>query len=60
MAERDGTSERGVDFAPDQDKIFCANCTHCKLVRVSADNGSQYYLRVRCDAGQWRKKLGDE
>ena len=41
-------------------KIFCANCTHCKLVRVPVGNGSQYYLRVRCDAGKWRKKLGDE
>jgi hypothetical protein len=43
-----------------RDKVFCANCTHCKLVRVPAGNGSQYYLRVRCDAGQWRKKLGEE
>ena len=42
------------------DKIYCANCTHCKLVRVAAGNGSQYYLRVRCDAGRWRKKLGEE
>jgi hypothetical protein len=43
-----------------RDKIYCANCTHCKLVRIAAGNGSQYYLRVRCDAGQWRKKLGEE
>ncbi|MBN1837286.1 MAG: hypothetical protein JW820_15635 [Spirochaetales bacterium] len=42
------------------DKIYCANCTHCKLVRVAAGNGSQYYLRVRCEAGRWRKKLGEE
>lgn len=42
------------------EKIFCANCIHCKLVRVPAGNGSQYYLRVRCDAGKWRKKLGEE
>jgi hypothetical protein len=41
-------------------KVYCANCTHCKLVRISAGNGSQYYLRVRCDAGKWRKKLGEE
>jgi hypothetical protein len=60
MAERDGTSEQGGVLAPDRDKVFCANCTHCKLVRVSAGNGSQYYLRVRCDAGRWKKKLGDE
>ena len=42
------------------EKIYCANCTHCKLVRVAAGNGSQYYLRVRCQAGRWRKKLGEE
>jgi hypothetical protein len=42
------------------DKVYCANCTHCKLLRVAAGNGSQYYLRVRCDAGKWRKKLGEE
>jgi len=48
------------DLSNPRDKIYCANCTHCKLVRVPAGNGSQYYLRVRCDAGQWRKKLGEE
>ncbi|HUV06918.1 MAG TPA: hypothetical protein VMX75_04255 [Spirochaetia bacterium] len=42
------------------DKIYCANCIHCKLVRISATNGNQYHLRVRCDAGKWKKKLGDE
>jgi hypothetical protein len=42
------------------DKVYCANCTHCKLIRMSAGNGSQYYLRVRCDAGMWKKKLGEE
>ena len=42
------------------EKIYCANCTHCKLVRLAAGNGSQYYLRVRCEAGRWRKKLGEE
>ena len=42
------------------DRVYCANCTHCKLMRVPAGNGSQYYLRVRCDAGKWKKKLGEE
>lgn len=41
-------------------KVYCANCEHCKLVRSSLGNGSQYQLRVRCDAGKWLKKLGDE
>ena len=41
-------------------KIYCANCRNCKLVRVPAENGGQYFLRVRCIAGKWRKKLGEE
>ena len=40
-------------------KIHCANCIHCKLVPAPAGAG-RYYLRVRCDAGKWRKKLGEE
>ncbi len=40
-------------------RIYCANCIHCKLVPSPA-GGGQYYLRVRCDAGMWRKKLGGE
>lgn len=41
-------------------KIFCANCIHCKLVPSPANGANQYYLRVRCRMGRWRKKLGDE
>jgi hypothetical protein len=44
----------------DRERVYCANCTNCKLVRTPAGNGSQYYLRVRCDAGLWKKKLGEE
>jgi hypothetical protein len=42
------------------DKVFCANCIHCKLIKMAMGDGSQYGLRVRCDAGRWRKKLGEE
>jgi len=42
------------------DKIYCANCKHCKLIRSSTGNNDQYQLRVRCDAGKWKKKLGEE
>jgi hypothetical protein len=45
-------------FSPD--KVYCANCIHCKLVKVPMGSASQYGLRVRCDAGKWRKKLGEE
>ncbi len=41
-------------------KVFCANCIHCKLVPSPAEAEGGYRLRVRCDAGKWRKKLGDE
>ncbi|MBN1523459.1 MAG: hypothetical protein JW904_03145 [Spirochaetales bacterium] len=42
------------------DKVYCANCIHCKLVKIAVNDGSQYYLRVRCNAGKWKKKLGEE
>ena len=42
------------------DKIYCANCIHCKLVKHPLGVASQYQLRVRCDAGKWKKKLGEE
>ncbi|MDC7222144.1 MAG: hypothetical protein PQJ60_00315 [Spirochaetales bacterium] len=40
-------------------KIYCANCVHCKLVRTPTGS-NQYQLRVRCAAGMWKKKLGEE
>ncbi len=51
-------SVAAVDKAAD--KIYCANCKHCKLVCSSTGSNDQYQLRVRCDAGKWKKKLGDE
>ena len=51
----------GLDYDLDiENKIYCANCMHCILVKNSAGNSGQYYLRVRCDAGNWKKKLGEE
>ena len=47
------------DYNAASHKIYCANCVHCKLVR-EVQGMKQYSLRVRCDAGKWRKKLGDE
>ncbi len=40
-------------------KIYCANCINCKLIRHYTNDG-KYMLRIRCSAGKWRKKLGDE
>lgn len=39
-------------------KIYCANCMKCKLVSTKTDKG--HVLRVRCTAGLWKKKLGEE
>ncbi|MBN2442393.1 MAG: hypothetical protein JXJ04_13650 [Spirochaetales bacterium] len=44
----------------DGHKIYCANCLHCKLKKIPTDSKVKYYLRVRCNAGKWRKKLGEE
>jgi hypothetical protein len=41
-------------------KIYCANCIHCKVITERSPDNHYYYLRVRCDAGKWRKKLGEE
>jgi hypothetical protein len=50
-------------------KIYCANCIHCKLIPTKQGTpgdsqeqgpGDRYVLRIRCAAGKWRKKLGEE
>ncbi len=41
-------------------KIYCANCEHCKIITSPTGSGGAYYLRVRCTAGKWVKKLGEE
>lgn len=46
-------------IAPDG-KIYCANCYHCKLSMERFDTENGYKLRVRCAAGQWTKKQGEE
>ena len=60
MADKQEQAVGRHHLSRDLVRVFCANCTHCKLVRTPAGNGSQYYLRVRCDAGKWKKKLGEE
>jgi len=40
------------------DKIFCANCAHCKVVRDSNHAALDVVLRVRCAAGMWKKRVG--
>jgi hypothetical protein len=51
-------SEGGEEFHAG--KIYCANCIHCKLIPAMAERNAQYVLRIRCAAGKWKKKLGEE
>lgn len=45
---------------PDQ-KIFCANCLHCKIVSTPDEAAPDTRrLRVRCAQGMWQKKSGEE
>lgn len=41
-------------------RIYCANCIHCKLKRDFIKGGPSYQLRVRCQAGRWKLKHGEE
>ena len=58
MADSQGAPNQTV--SAQTEKIYCANCINCKLVRTPSGNANQYYLRVRCAAGKWKKKLGGE
>ncbi len=58
MTDRRDFKPLAEEFSPD--KVYCANCRHCKLIKHPSGNAGQYQLRVRCDAGKWRKKLGEE
>lgn len=60
--ETEETSRRrpSADIA-ETGRIYCANCIHCKLVATPADDSpGRFHLRIRCDAGKWKKKLGGE
>jgi hypothetical protein len=58
LSQSIATAESEGPVVPE--RIFCANCIHCKLVPAPADAEGSYRLRVRCEAGKWRKKLGEE
>ncbi|MDR2742117.1 MAG: hypothetical protein LBB98_08195 [Treponema sp.] len=53
-------AEHGAEDEFHSGKIYCANCIHCKLVPAMPEGDDRYFLRVRCAAGKWRKKLGEE
>jgi hypothetical protein len=57
LAEDD---EHGPEDEFQGGKIYCANCIHCKLIPAMPERDDRYFLRIRCAAGKWRKKLGEE
>ncbi len=44
----------------DKNNIYCANCSHCIVFKKPIAHGRRYVLRVRCDAGMWKKRSGEE
>jgi len=42
------------------EKIYCANCAHCMVVRKYETEQDKYLLRVRCDKKKWIKRSGEE
>lgn len=43
------------------EKIYCANCRHCVVVKVTVPSKpGMYLLRLKCTQGVWQKKLGTE
>ncbi|MBO8457489.1 MAG: hypothetical protein IAA81_04585 [Spirochaetes bacterium] len=60
MEKTKSQTQQIEDDVLDTGKIYCANCINCKLVPAPADSSGQFYLRVRCTAGKWKKKLGEE
>ncbi|MFP4067376.1 MAG: hypothetical protein ACLFS5_07715 [Spirochaetaceae bacterium] len=61
MASGNGTQPDSSDDGTGRNgKIYCANCYHCKLSAERISDDGEYLLRVRCDAGQWKKKQGKD
>ncbi len=43
-----------------KEKIYCANCANCVLIKERTGINNQYVLRIRCQEKKWKKKLGEE
>jgi hypothetical protein len=64
VENKTGTLQDIIEESEEQEfhsgKIYCANCIHCKLIPSQPDGEDRYVLRIRCSAGKWKKKLGQE
>ena len=47
-------------MASKNEKVYCANCAHCAVVRKEDGDASRYILRVRCSKNKWSKRSGEE
>jgi len=43
-----------------KDKIFCANCTNCIVIRQYESEPDRFVLRVKCLKKKWAKRSGEE
>ena len=43
-----------------REKVYCANCEHCHVVRVFEADATKYVLRVKCSKKRWAKRSGEE
>jgi hypothetical protein len=41
-------------------KIYCANCSHCVVIKQIIGQKVSYVLRVKCSMGMWKKRSGEE
>ena len=44
----------------DNDKVYCANCASCVVLKQAVGQMGSYVLRVRCSKGVWKKRSGEE
>ncbi|MBX7058254.1 MAG: hypothetical protein K1X75_09310 [Leptospirales bacterium] len=42
------------------EKVYCANCAQCIVVRQYEAEHDKYILRVRCNKKKWSKRSGEE
>ncbi|MDY6935420.1 MAG: hypothetical protein SVZ03_14490 [Spirochaetota bacterium] len=43
-----------------KEKIFCANCQNCIVIRQYESEPEKYVLRVKCLKKRWMKRSGEE
>jgi hypothetical protein len=43
-----------------KEKIFCANCQNCIVIRQYESEPDKYVLRVKCTRKKWVKRSGEE